>query len=362
MTEGTERKRRPPCVDLRTDVFKDMRFEVLGELAGLADREHAIGKISALWAWCIDRKLRDAPADCDGYAVSPKVAERFLGPNAQAALLADGCDELALGELRPDGLIYLRGTSERVAGLRQLAAVASAGGRARAASDRGSRGRFVGENTIDQPASSRHPAGCQPSDQPDASRATSRDQRSSSSSSSEDSPPARARAREEQESDHGVVDPLTTHSSHVGRIYHGVLAAGIQRTNELAARGLDPAFKRWTAQLSSAASAELRARIRHLLDQPGATEDGVRAEVLGVLEIRCREAEERARTKLPQPMQYLTPSSVFAEASFSKATEKTPEGIALEVAEKAKRAGPRSSGRPQDPAPARDEIRKLKPL
>lgn len=197
--------KRAPCVDIRTDALKDERFEVLSELGGY-NRFEAIGRMFALWAWCHDRGLKDAPDDSDGYAVSEAIVRRFLGPDGVKAILADGCDELALGAARDvDGLIYLKGTSDYVAVLRARRVVAVVGGRARATAARTSAGRFAGPRldectedhedaelddafdsrpnvsptTIDQPPTTRTPAGDPADNQPTPASSSS----SSSSSS-----------------------------------------------------------------------------------------------------------------------------------------------------------------------------------
>lgn len=142
--------RKAPYVAMETDVHKDERFGALTDIAGLANRYEAIGRMHALWSWCTDRGLLDAPEDCDGYAVHDAVVRRFLGPKGVEAILAEGCDELALGVRRPDGLIYLRGTSETVRHRRRLARTAQAGGEARSRAPR-HQGRFVPYDTNLQP-------------------------------------------------------------------------------------------------------------------------------------------------------------------------------------------------------------------
>lgn len=141
---------RAPFVAVRTDIRKEERVRFIADFAGYNEDE-AIGKLIRMWSWCTDRGLEDAPADCEGYAVPDAVVRRFLGSLGVPAILGDGCDELAMGERRPDGLIYLRGTAETVSRIRSLRASASAGGRARAASGWRTAGRFVGTATDDQP-------------------------------------------------------------------------------------------------------------------------------------------------------------------------------------------------------------------
>jgi hypothetical protein len=141
---------RAPFVALRTDIRKEERVRFTAEFSGYNEYE-AIGRYASLWCWCTDRGLEDAPEDCEGYAVPDAVVRRFLGARGVEAILGDGCDELAMGERRPDGLIYLRGTSDTVDRLRSLRTSAKAGGRARHESGQRSAGRFVSTPTVDQP-------------------------------------------------------------------------------------------------------------------------------------------------------------------------------------------------------------------
>ena len=153
---------RAPFVAMLTDLRKEERVRFTADFCGYNEDE-ALGKFFRLWSWCTDRGLDDSPDDCEGYAVADPVVRRFLGPRGVDGILGDGCDELAMGERRPDGLIYLRGTHETVSRLRTLRATAVAGGRSAADRaikiGRGKGGRFVSEQTI-TPADG--PAGHQP--------------------------------------------------------------------------------------------------------------------------------------------------------------------------------------------------------
>lgn len=159
--------KKAPFVAVRTDIRKEERVLVVAEIGGY-NRYEAMGRLLDLWAWCTDRGLQDAPADCPGYAVSEAVVCRFLGQHGVRAILGDNCDEFALGERRADGLVFLRGTTETVSRLRALQTSSSAGGEARSRQAQGkrSRGRFVGKTTkppaVHQPIASRPPA---PTDQ-----------------------------------------------------------------------------------------------------------------------------------------------------------------------------------------------------
>lgn len=167
-------ERQAPFVAVRTDIRKEERVLVIADIAGYS-RHEAMGRLIDMWAWCADRRLEDAPEDCEGYAVSDAVVCRFLGPLGVEAILGGHCDEFALGERREDDLIYLRGTSDTVSRLRAHRNSASAGGKARVTTTDVTRrgGRFVGRRTkppaarvlstscagaVDQLATSRPPA------------------------------------------------------------------------------------------------------------------------------------------------------------------------------------------------------------
>lgn len=137
---------RSPYVPMRTDLVKDERVAFIADLCGCS-RDEVLGRLFRLWAWCTDRKLEDAPADCARYAVHEAVVRRFLGPEGARALLGDGCAELALGDLRPDGLIALHGTEGAVASLRSLYARSHAGGLERVKNATREGGRFVAGHT-----------------------------------------------------------------------------------------------------------------------------------------------------------------------------------------------------------------------
>jgi hypothetical protein len=157
-------KRNAPFVAVRTDIRKEERVAVVADIGGYS-RYEALGRVVDLWCWCTDRGLEDAPADCEGYAVSEGVIVRFLGPRGVEAILGGGVDEFALGERRPDGLIFLRGTTDTVSRLRAWRNSSSAGGAAasEAVKGRRHRGRFVAKATK-APAGHRQHAGKSPAD------------------------------------------------------------------------------------------------------------------------------------------------------------------------------------------------------
>jgi uncharacterized phage protein (TIGR02220 family) len=157
---------KAPFVAMQIGLRNEERVDLIAEITGF-DRDAVLGKLFRLWAWCTARGLEDAPADCDGYAVHDRVIRQFLGERGIIAMLGDGCDALAMGVLRPDGTIYLRGTSETVSRLRGLRASASAGGLARVHGPAGAymsrvNGRFVRNQQFHQLTDQLPPAGNQP--------------------------------------------------------------------------------------------------------------------------------------------------------------------------------------------------------
>jgi len=150
-----------PFVAMETDLRKEERVSFTADFCGYNVFE-ALGRYFSLWSWCSDRGLEDAPDDADGYCVPAAVVRRFLGPRGLEGILGDGCDALAMGETRPDGTIYLRGTHKTVSRLRAARAGSPAGGRSAAEragrQGRGQGGRFVSNQTNDQPSIGGHPA------------------------------------------------------------------------------------------------------------------------------------------------------------------------------------------------------------
>jgi hypothetical protein len=202
--------RKAPCVDVRTDVHKDVRFEVLGELAGY-NRYEALGRMHALWSWCVDRGLQDAPDGEDGFVVAEAVVRRFLGANGIVAILGDGIDDFALGERRDGARIYLRGTGEYVLDRRARVAVASAGGAARAAGGRDDAGRFVITPTIAQPSPQPIPSNT-PAAGPAANQPTPASS-SSPSSSTSDLGDTHTRVRERHPASGGIAERVWQHGA-----------------------------------------------------------------------------------------------------------------------------------------------------
>lgn len=143
-------------IDVRVDVLMDERYEALGDIAGY-NRHEALGRMFALWAWCLDRQE---------FTLHEAIVRRFLGPRGVEAILGEVVpgeivDSLALGERR-DGGIFVRG-SESLAWLGERRAAAAKGGEERAHGVRDGGGRFVTKQTS-TPAK-RHPTSSQPATQ-----------------------------------------------------------------------------------------------------------------------------------------------------------------------------------------------------
>lgn len=134
-------------IDVRVDVLMDERYDALADIAGY-NRHEALGRMFALWAWCLDKQE---------FVLHEAVIRRFLGPRGVEAILGDGVDSLALGERR-DGGVYVRGT-ESLLWLGARRDAAAKGGEARSHGVRNESGCFVSPAT-NQPAK-HHPTSSQ---------------------------------------------------------------------------------------------------------------------------------------------------------------------------------------------------------
>jgi hypothetical protein len=103
-------------VRLEDETFSCMRYERLAELAGLADSDHARGKMAKLWRQCTLEQRHILP-ESD--------IVRVLGPDGVRALV---CADL--GEVVAEG-VRMRGTRGRIEWLKKLRANGKKGGRPR---------------------------------------------------------------------------------------------------------------------------------------------------------------------------------------------------------------------------------------
>jgi hypothetical protein len=97
--------------------FADERFVTLARLAGLADADHARGKMARLWRQCTDHHTEILPIE---------IIESVLGSNACDVLVKSG-----LGEQTDHGF-RIRGTSGRIEWLEKARRNGKKGGKARA--------------------------------------------------------------------------------------------------------------------------------------------------------------------------------------------------------------------------------------
>lgn len=104
-------------VRVEADAFVDERFVALARMAGLADADHARGKMLRLWRQCTDRNVAILPLE---------IIDSVLGPNGGDALVKS-----FLGE-RADGGIRICGTSGRIEWLENLRKNGKKGGKAKA--------------------------------------------------------------------------------------------------------------------------------------------------------------------------------------------------------------------------------------
>ena len=105
-------------VRIEDEAFSDERYGVLAALCGLADPDHARGKMARLWRQCTAQRTYVLPID---------LVCSVLGENG-----AEGIVKAALGEA-VDGGIRIRGTKGRIEWLAKLRNNARKGGKAKSA-------------------------------------------------------------------------------------------------------------------------------------------------------------------------------------------------------------------------------------
>jgi hypothetical protein len=103
-----------PSVRIEDDAFGDLRYETLAKEAGLADADHARGKMARLWRQCTAERI---------YHLSETEVCAVLGPRGVDALI-----ESRLGEQTDRG-IRIRGTRGRIEWLEKLRKNGKKGGR-----------------------------------------------------------------------------------------------------------------------------------------------------------------------------------------------------------------------------------------
>lgn len=92
-------------VRIEDEAFSDERFEDLAVVAGLADSDHARGKMARIWRQCTLEQR---------YVLPASIVSRILGDNGVNALIA-----ARLGE-KVDGGIRIHGTRGRIEWLKKL--------------------------------------------------------------------------------------------------------------------------------------------------------------------------------------------------------------------------------------------------
>jgi len=116
-------------VTVSCSALSDTRFDALARICGLADADHARGKMLRLWNQCLREQ---------SYVVTVEDAEAMLGANA-----VDGLTRARLGEV-VDGGIRIRGTKGRIEWLGERKEQSASAGRARSAgARRDAKGRML---------------------------------------------------------------------------------------------------------------------------------------------------------------------------------------------------------------------------
>lgn len=104
-------------VRIESDAFADERFDDLAKYAGLADGDHARGKMARLWRQCTIEQSHTLPDD---------VVTRHLGPEGVDALIKS-----RLGARAGRNRVRIRGTEGRIEWLQKLRDNGKKGGRPR---------------------------------------------------------------------------------------------------------------------------------------------------------------------------------------------------------------------------------------
>lgn len=108
-----------PSVRIEDVAFGDLRYPRLAAECGLADADHAIGKMARLWRQCTAENQ---------YQMDPADVIAVLGPRGVEALVAS-----RLGEVVAGGKVRIRGTRGRIEWLETLRENGRKGGRPRTA-------------------------------------------------------------------------------------------------------------------------------------------------------------------------------------------------------------------------------------
>lgn len=104
-------------VRVEDQAFADERYTTLARLAGLADADHARGKMLRLWRQCTDHHTQILPVE---------IVETVLGADASGHLVKSGLGEVVEGGIR------IRGTKGRIEWLQKARKNGKKGGLAKA--------------------------------------------------------------------------------------------------------------------------------------------------------------------------------------------------------------------------------------
>jgi hypothetical protein len=102
-------------VRIEDEAFSDARYAELAEYAGLADADHARGKMAQLWRQCTLERC---------YSVSAFLVRQYLGSDGVNAIV-----RARLGEQLPNEMVRIRGTKGRIEWLEKLRKNGRKGGR-----------------------------------------------------------------------------------------------------------------------------------------------------------------------------------------------------------------------------------------
>ena len=124
--------------------FDKRRYELLATRLGLADGDHARGKMARLWRQCTLEQTHVLTADDVVVVLGPKGPEALVAARLGEWLFPADASGNPAEASETQRLVRIRGTKGRIEWLGELRGGASEGGKARAATAaRDSRGRLL---------------------------------------------------------------------------------------------------------------------------------------------------------------------------------------------------------------------------
>lgn len=149
---------------LKRKALSDARFRRYAELAGLADADHARGKIEHVWAECDERGTHTLPARTVETILGTGGAKRLVESDL-AHVTSESLDVAGQSLVDAGASLVIRGAREQFERQERRSKAAELAGKHRAATARRIGGRFTSESLVNAGASLEVPSGSGISDQ-----------------------------------------------------------------------------------------------------------------------------------------------------------------------------------------------------